>query len=146
MKKSIQNFLLSFSFLFFTVVSFGQVIEGIAMVTDHVPPVYEIETSPSPVITNVQQPLDEVREYLKANVEIPDYLLDVYNNDITVFASFFINTAGEIEGVSISRKSDAMLGRIVKANLEALKSVTPVVENGKIIEQYVSIPVVFQMK
>ena len=142
MKKLIVNLSLVFSFILIAVFSFGQNNELLAIAET---PVNTGVSNKNAVITNADVSLNEINEQLKNNLEVPDYLLGLYNTDVMVVASFLINKNGELENIHISRKSDKAYGKLLKKELGEINKVTPIKENGVVVEKYVNLPVVFKV-
>lgn len=142
MKKLIVNLSFLFSFILLTVFSFAQNSELLAVAEA---PVFADVSSENVVVTNVDASIEEVRNKLSGNLEVPDYLEGVYNSNVKVIASFLLNKNGELENIHISKKSDKSFGKILKKELEKIDNITPIKENGIVVEKYINLPVVFEV-
>ena len=143
MKKSILNPVFSLCFSLIAVFAFSQ--NNDVAYTEVAVPAKSVLSKDIPVFsTNLNDVLKEVENYLDNNVKAPE-ILGFYNSDQVVLASFDITENGEIENISISRKSDKLLGEVVKKELDKLTKITPIKEDGKAVRKYVSVPVVFKV-
>ncbi len=146
MKKINLNSIFVFSFLFISAISFSQ-NDGVIAYAEKTT-IYNdglIKPSNATAITNLNDVLKEVQNYLSNNVKAPE-ILGFYNTDVKVLTSFKITETGDIKNISISRKSDKALGKAVVKELNKLSKITPVKEDGVAVEKYISVPVVFEVE
>ncbi|HFA51608.1 MAG TPA: hypothetical protein ENJ95_21550 [Bacteroidetes bacterium] len=95
-------------------------------------------------VTNVNDVIMEVSNYLDKNIEYPIALAEFYNSDVTVTASFIITENGELENITIQDHGNKTFGKQVEKQLKSMPKVAPVIENGKAVSKAIIIPVVFE--
>jgi len=96
--------------------------------------------------TNVQDVASEIGQYIAKKIDFDSPKFEYFNQDVKVMASFTVDKEGNVKKVSIRENHPAYahFGKEVKTYLESITDVTPIVENGKVVQKIINMPIIYK--
>ena len=146
MKQFIKNSLLfSFSFFFAQLTIAQTDFSNAVSFVDHDVKT-SVQTTNNELLSNEQMVISQIIGQITDNFELPEEILEFYNSDVTVLASFEISKSGDLENIQIVEEKGDNLEAMVIQQLNRVKKVAPIISNGKVLNKRFFIPIIFQVK